>query len=671
MQAITRFGPNIQSTRTWYHSTQTGGPVTLSFPNTDFIVLSDNPTTGDIVYSVPTNLIYDELCVGRVVYIIKTETTGPVNGVEIHMPIGMTFNTTGTNILRLTDNPTTLSLCFPPNGNIGVLQGLGSGGGGAVSTLYTQSDFITSDRTVDAQDKNLDIQLSLPGSRFYVAKDTSSFPPPTETAAVFVEPDDFVGSGKPAAMIGYSITPDPNNDSVGVLCSQVTGAKSVMVVCTKTADSIQHMINVADSGMTVLASQLADNTQFDILPTKTNIASDAIFLIRPPPTNTLATELLARNPLSNELEVMPVASLPPPAADNIYTVDGILTADRTMTMDGSNLTIKGTGVETIEFNNVDTFRASGVALEFDHKTASLVASSTVTIATPRLDLITAPPIDLASTELLARDPVTGEVELMPVAALPPGPSTNIYNADGAFTSNRTGTLAGNNLTITATTGSIVLQTDSGVVDLVAGNTGAVRLLPTLQLTLGVPGATVEQEAGLLYFQNAFRDYANQMVLRDFATDRISYSNKVAFHGAATTAPILNPAGVFNIAPLSVTPTGTDTGRFDNSFGNLDDVAGTIELPFPEIGIYFVEIRVEYYNSGGSVATPDVVTIDMIDGGGLNKPVSVVQSVTDGNVHTISTSTVVALTNTTYRFRIQNTNPTPSTTYFAHISLQKV
>lgn len=67
-----------------------------------------------------------------------------------------------------------------------------------------------------------------------------------------------------------------------------------------------------------------------------------------------------------------------------------------------------------------------------------------TIDSNSINLTNAPPTNVGSTDLLARNAGTGELEVMPIGSIPS--ATNIYNADGSLTGDRLVTVGANSLT---------------------------------------------------------------------------------------------------------------------------------------------------------------------------------------------------------------------------------
>lgn len=630
--SIPGLGPCFQYNRTRYESAVVGGPITMSFPAAEFLLLNDDPSTGDIVYSATTPAEYQSLCVGRVIYVCKSTTNAPGFSVILRTPPGINFSSTGTNELVLPNTPVSYALFFLPNGPVGVVQGV-TGGGGGVNTIYNMDDFLVSDRVVHTGDKKLSFQLDALGSSFSVSKDTSPFPPTIdETAAIHVEPYDFLGSGKPAAIMGYVRTVAPN-DSVGFLASEVPGDKSAMIVSTNNNNNTNNIILVTDGGVQIQAETIPDISTIAITSTSIAVGTPSLSLQIPPPTNLTATEILTRNTGTGEVELLPVASLPPPTPVNVYNTDGSLTGDRVVSTGDFNLTIQGDGnfvgngnwsMDQIEIHGRETEMncypsilqlrsaeggpANTINLDGPDNTiyySSGKHSFTVTNNEFAIDGIP----NSTAPKILYYDDTSKLVSYEDA----PSSGSNIYNTSGVITDNvRVVDLDDNAISFIGGPGGGVSPSNTFSVTDTYNNTltctNNSRVAAGVNVILDAPAIEITQIPPL-------NPAATDILCRNTATGELEILDVTslpapAVYGASLTLTVALPVPLnfptqYMIAPLALSLASSD---FVEGGIVINYAAGEFTVP---AGIYHVDVQLQYRNSLGTVASPDNCTFGLL------------------------------------------------------------
>jgi len=152
-----------------------------------------------------------------------------------------------------------------------------------------------------------------------------------------------------------------------------------------------------------------------------------------PIVNNSNTNILSRNTVTGDIEV--INSLPPAPATNIYNSNGSLTANRTLTLGGFNLTISGIGAITIVSSTALTLDSSLGAVSFGTSTATSVDVGRSGINTTLGGNLFASHLALDNTKpnYLAYDSATKQIFYNTVANIP---LNNIYNTSGVLTSTR-------------------------------------------------------------------------------------------------------------------------------------------------------------------------------------------------------------------------------------------
>jgi hypothetical protein len=203
---------------------------------------------------------------------------------------------------------------------------------------------------------------------------------------------------------------------------------------------------------------ITPNVNFDVV---------SLTLTNPPVINNANTQLISRNSISGNLEIVSSASLPPPPSINIYNTDGSLTGSRAVTLNGFALTFQGTGVFSVNTQSnisIDTTSTIniGTSTALSVNIGRAAGTSTVfgTVVTPNI------PIDNTLTNFVVKS-FTNSLATRSVTTLP-----NIYTSNGSLNSDRTVTLASFNLTISG----------SGIFNI--SHSGAANINPTTTLNMG-------------------------------------------------------------------------------------------------------------------------------------------------------------------------------------------
>lgn len=216
-----------------------------------------------------------------------------------------------------------------------------------VNNIYVNDGVLSGNRLLDMDDKTLTFVPSNPNSRFLVAKSGATFPPVagTEIAALFVEPYDFVGSGKPASGMGY-IVDVPDNDSASFLASAVSGSKAAMMLSVNNSGPTNNIITVNNNGINLMANIATDICNIELVPS-TGVKIDG------GSSTTVRIDNIPYNPVEpNVLHIDPgTKAVSYGEVPNIYNTSGVLTGTRVLNLNGSDLIINGTGNLDFSINN--------------------------------------------------------------------------------------------------------------------------------------------------------------------------------------------------------------------------------------------------------------------------------------------------------------------------------
>lgn len=379
-----------------------GGPASTILPVCSVFVCNDDCTTGDLDYTIGT---LDDFYGKRVVIIKTVDTTATGNKIRVISP-SSNFVSTGSTTLNLPDLPSTTELVFPIGAGSEIGVSSYDAASGSTINIYTADGTLTADRTVECDDKQLVFKLSNAGSMFLVSRDGTFPATAVDDAAVFVEPYDFSGSGKPAAGIGYSVD-HVTNDSVGFLASEVTGSKAAMVISTSGNNTINSMVLVNDSGIQVASNDATDNASLNVASTGITLdgGSQQSVKIQGVP-NATASDVVYYDSGTNALSHSPL-----PAPVNLYTADGTIGGVRTVNLNDQILTFQGTGN--------DFFQVQGIQeLDID-------ANTNISIQTPQLIIVPQFPLDNTVNDIVVQDPGTGQIKRRSAATI--GGSNAIFS----------------------------------------------------------------------------------------------------------------------------------------------------------------------------------------------------------------------------------------------------
>ena len=155
-------------------------------------------------------------------------------------------------------------------------------------------------------------------------------------------------------------------------------------------------------------------------------------LVNAPVLNNANTNLISRNIVTGNLEIVDSTSFP--SAVNIYNSNGSLIGNRTLTLGGFNLTISGIGAVTIASSAILTLDSSLNVINMGTSTATAVNIGRSGINNTLGGNLFAShlTLDNTKTQFLSYDTVTKRVFYGDISSLPS--ATNIYNADGTISS---------------------------------------------------------------------------------------------------------------------------------------------------------------------------------------------------------------------------------------------
>jgi len=119
-----RPSPLLQETRSLTVSSDNGLVTPLPMPFSDLWDINSVPGAGlTLEYTISNISQYQ----GRIIYINKTQdTTGST--IELTLPGGYVFSSSGTSTLLFPDEPATLALVFSASPIVSVMSGVGGGG---------------------------------------------------------------------------------------------------------------------------------------------------------------------------------------------------------------------------------------------------------------------------------------------------------------------------------------------------------------------------------------------------------------------------------------------------------------------------------------------------------------------------------------------------------------
>lgn len=264
----------------------------------------------------------------------------------------------------------------------------------SVNNIYSNNGTIASDREVNLDDKKLTFIADLPNSRFLVSR-SSTFPPVSgSAAALFVEPNDFASSGKPAAGMGY-VADAAINDSASFLASEVTGQKSAMVIATNNTLSVNNMVNVNNNGIQILANVGADSSQITVEPTQVIIdggTSQNVKVQNISLDSTYTNILRYDNGTGDVKYGKPI---------NFYNNNGTLDCTatggvRTVNLDSQILLFQGNGDDYFQIDNIQ---------ELD-----ITTTNNISIQTPQLIIVPQFPLDNTIDDIIVQESSTGQIK---------------------------------------------------------------------------------------------------------------------------------------------------------------------------------------------------------------------------------------------------------------------
>lgn len=191
-------------------------------------------------------------------------------------------------------------------------------------------------------------------------------------------------------------------------------------------------------------------------------------------------------------------------ANTLYSANGTLAADRTVTGNSKSLTISGVNVLTLGAGTVTVSSTSATSITAG-TTMTLTASGgtlALNASGGSYQLVTVPPTSAGpSDKLLVRNTTTGAIEVRDVSTL-----TNLYNANGTLSGARTVTGGSNALTFTglgaysvssttvSVTGSSTF-TASGTTMTISATSGAASLTGSTTAALTGTASTATITAG--------------------------------------------------------------------------------------------------------------------------------------------------------------------------------
>lgn len=134
-----------QSRKSTYSSSiNASATVHLQLPIVDILISDDIPAGGDINFIIPTYQFH--LWKGRRITIAKNQDTSILaNTINVVLPVGNIFNTTGINVLSLPGERSTVELVFPSTdeGIVAVVTPVSTAGGGViVGNIGTGEDIL-------------------------------------------------------------------------------------------------------------------------------------------------------------------------------------------------------------------------------------------------------------------------------------------------------------------------------------------------------------------------------------------------------------------------------------------------------------------------------------------------------------------------------------------------
>lgn len=264
----------------------------------------------------------------------------------------------------------------------------------SVNNIYSNNGTISSDREVNLDDKKLTFITDLPNSRFLVSR-SSTFPPVSgSAAALFVEPNDFASSGKPAAGMGY-VTDAVINDSASFLASEVTGQKSAMMIATNNTLSVNNFVNVSNNGVQILANVGVDSSQITVEPTQVIIdggTSQNVKVQNIGVDSTYTNILRYDNGTGDVKYGKPI---------NFYNNNGTLDCTatggvRTVNLDDQILLFQGNGNDYFQIDNIQ---------ELD-----VTTTNNISIQTPQLIIVPQFPLDNTVDDIIVQDSSSGQIK---------------------------------------------------------------------------------------------------------------------------------------------------------------------------------------------------------------------------------------------------------------------
>ncbi len=281
------------------------------------------------------------------------------------------------------------------------------GGGGPMLNIYNSDGTLTGDRVVSLADKKLLFNSDTVGSQIVLSKQTV-FPPTSGVdVAMFLEPNDFVGSMKPAVGMGY-VEDASINDSASFLASGVSGQKSAMMISVSNTGPINNLVQVNNGGVTILANTNTDSSGIEVKSTGVTLDGGTFQDVRIDniPNNPVEPNVIHYNPILKTLAYG--------ECQNIYTTNGqlaIVGGTRTVDVNGNKLFIADTGVGGSFDVNVDSIQIIVPDIDIN---GSLIKWN-------------APTQDDTIDQVLVHHPISNEIHWRDAATIGGGASKSVFS----------------------------------------------------------------------------------------------------------------------------------------------------------------------------------------------------------------------------------------------------
>lgn len=474
-----------------------------------------------------------------------------------------------------------------------------SSGGASAITIYTGDSTLESDRTVQFGAYNL----------------TFNGPLRTLTNNVFIFEVNGSVFNLNSTDVFLGAVPPTNNSNTTVLSrNTATGRLEVMDVTSLVPDTLYTADGSLPTDRAVDLNghdlQISSATgSITLNPLDLNIGATTINLTVAPSTNNSNNLILSRNSGTGVVELVSLSAVMPLS---FYTNNGSLTSNRTVDLNGFNLTFTSPSKKVV-FNQYKT-----------------------EIGSTLITLTTAPATNNSNTLVLSRNAATGDIELVNLSTVIPG-SVNIYTSDGTLNGPRY--IDGDSFNFVlanVNTGSF-----GGAIMSLDGSISSSLSSPYCAMNSTAIGASVVANSsgvqldcttsGNLKFQHLPNASTPYWVYYDSATDNVSYAAVQAIPQIATLGYSMFGAStvvistIANLEIMNKTVMGSpgylamDTkewGSFTTT-GYIADAAngpGTTTGRFrpPADGWYQISAQVVYTNNSLTAGATETVTLGLMD-----------------------------------------------------------